>query len=578
MQRRLRRLISNKEPEKIDLIVGIANRVLVEMRVREQINETVKWDEQQCEISPGDLACALILTMFFEERPPLYKVDEWYRNKSLDVRALFGTKASYHKLSDVTLGRMLDKLGEVNMGNLFMQISTATLVRYAIMFKRLHSDTTSVSFYGEYLRQSERDAAEEEDEGSVRIVRGYSKDNKRECKQVVVGKIVNEYQIPMAMMTLDGNTPDVEWNRRALTLLSELTRQGMEQGLYVADSKLMTKDLFARMNDPKEKIPFVSRVPANFADKLERDMTQRAWREDRWEAMGALGEGKHACHYWTSEYEQDVLGVPVQLIVVRSGAGEERYERKLIKWKEELTEQIGQVTGKRFACLADAQAEYGRFVKQVRSNPYPTSAEYTCEQVEKKAVGRPSLKQPKPGIMMEVWTVAITVGAPSAEAMQQIKAQESCHVLITNELSYTPRQILEAYKGQQAVEIDFRYLKDNSVASAIFVKTPKRIEALLMLMHIALLVSSLIQYRLRKGRASVTQKITRTNSGRRGIPVNMTTQYMCSKMGGLVYRASAQELGAYDFVCEHERVPLVSMFLEMLGCTHEDIIAALYEV
>ena len=42
---------------------------------------------------------------------------------------------------------------------------------------------------------------------------------------------------------------------------------------------------------------------------------------------------------------------------------------------------------------------------------------------------------------------------------------------------------------------------------AILLKTPQRIEALLMLMHVALLVSSLLQYRLRKGRKAWSKPV-----------------------------------------------------------------------
>ena len=581
MRSRFRRVVIEWEPAKLELGIAIANRVLCDIGLREAINEAVEWDEEQCDISPGDLCAALILTMFFEKRPPLYRVDSWYEDRSIDVRALFGEGATCNKLSDTTLGRMLDKLSRVNLGNLFMQISGTAMSRYAILFRRLHSDTSSLSFYGDYLQEETAEKVEEEEPGAedkehtVRIVQGYSKDHRPECKQIIVGKVVTEQQIPVAMMTLDGNTSDIEWNRRALILLESATWEGLRQGLYIADSKLMVKDLFMQMNNPERRIPFVSRVPANFAEKLERRVIEQAWVKGEWEEIGAISPGKKACHYWTHAQTQEVFGTPVQLVTVRSSAGEQRYEDKLVQWAGELNEQIRIVEEKTFACEADAQAEYTRFLKQIRRNPYPTNATYDCVQTEMRPVGRPNLKAPKPGVLREQWRVRIAVADIPPKKLEQIKAQEACFVLASNELSYTPREILEAYKGQQNVEIDFRYLKDEGVASVIFVKTPARVEALMMLMHVALLVSSLIQYRLRKGRSQWHKALARPSTGRRAIPDNLTTQYLYTKLVGICYRAIPEDPGRYDFICPYARMELINMFLEMLGFSHDDIMAAL---
>ena len=75
-------------------------------------------------------------------------------------------------------------------------------------------------------------------------------------------------------------------------------------------------------------------------------------------------------------------------------------------------------------------------------------------------------------------------------------------ILATNDLdgiNYTDEQMLKEYKEQQKVEGGFRFLKDPwFMVDSIFLKSPKRIEALMMVMTLCLLVYNIAQYRLRE--------------------------------------------------------------------------------
>jgi transposase len=75
-------------------------------------------------------------------------------------------------------------------------------------------------------------------------------------------------------------------------------------------------------------------------------------------------------------------------------------------------------------------------------------------------------------------------------------------ILATNELDterYKNEQILEEYKEQQNVEGGFRFLKDPwFMVDSIFLKLPRRIEALMMIMALCLLVYNVGQHKLRE--------------------------------------------------------------------------------
>ena len=86
------------------------------------------------------------------------------------------------------------------------------------------------------------------------------------------------------------------------------------------------------------------------------------------------------------------------------------------------------------------------------------------------------------------------------EALQHAQQKRACFVLGTNVDTdkLSDAQILAGYKGQSKVERGFRFLKDNAFfVSSLYVEKPSRIEALIMIMTLALLVYAVAQRRLR---------------------------------------------------------------------------------
>jgi len=72
-------------------------------------------------------------------------------------------------------------------------------------------------------------------------------------------------------------------------------------------------------------------------------------------------------------------------------------------------------------------------------------------------------------------------------------------ILATNDLNLDPDTILSYYKGQQAVERGFRFLKDKSFRVAeVYLKKEERIEALAMIMVLTLMIYSIAEWLIRK--------------------------------------------------------------------------------
>ena len=80
--------------------------------------------------------------------------------------------------------------------------------------------------------------------------------------------------------------------------------------------------------------------------------------------------------------------------------------------------------------------------------------------------------------------------------------RKSCFILATNqrdEALLSDENLIKTYKKQQKVERGFRFMKDPLFhASTLYLKSPKRIMALMMIMTLCLLVYSALEYRIRQ--------------------------------------------------------------------------------
>ena len=97
---------------------------------------------------------------------------------------------------------------------------------------------------------------------------------------------------------------------------------------------------------------------------------------------------------------------------------------------------------------------------------------------------------------------AEVISVLDVEQMEMRLNRKGRFILATNELdaeNYSDEKMLSEYKEQQHVERGFRFLKDPTfMVDSIFLKSTKRIEALMMVMTLCLLVYNIAQYKLRK--------------------------------------------------------------------------------
>ena len=150
-----------------------------------------------------------------------------------------------------------------------------------------------------------------------------------------------------------------------------------------------------------------------------------------------------------------------------------------------------------YFCHADAEAAAAK-LRALQSAYHGVQVE--VEERPQYGPGRPSRTQPR---RVKAWRYGLQVTLHERSEVIARKTQETgCFVLLTNvptvgEMAHTARNVLRAYKEQHGIEQNFGFLKDPLIVNSLFLKKPERIEALGLVLLLALLLWRLVERTLR---------------------------------------------------------------------------------
>jgi transposase len=387
-----------------------------------------------------------------------------------------------------------------------MKIFTACAVRadqvYGLDKRYVHFDTTSISVYGDYL-PPEGQPDPQEQAVPFTITHGYSKDKRPDLKQFVFSTLCVDRAIPLWGKPEDGNASDKTVNNTVLSdIATFLAKHGVAPGayIYVADAALVTEDNLAVLGDTL----FISRLPATY-NECGRLITE-AVAHNTWEDVGVLAHTKPSKHrpvtsYKAYEGEVTLYGTPYRAVVVHSSAQDKRRQQRLAR-DIQTSYSTMQTTARaaehqEYFCRADADAAAARL--------RAVSAAYHRLEVavEDRLVygrGRPSAHKPRP-ITARRYRLKTAI-SPQTERIARMEEEAGCFVLLTNvptagEVAHSARDILTVYKEQHGTEQNYGFLKDPVIVNSLFLKKPERIEALGLILLLALLLWRLMERTMR---------------------------------------------------------------------------------
>lgn len=317
----------------------------------------------------------------------------------------------------------------------------------------------------------------------------------------MLGLGVTQGRIPVLATVEDGNTSDKAWNHTFIHKLRRaLGQEDWETMVYVADSALVTTRNLKYM--ARLKLSFVSRLPDRF-DASER-VKQEAWQADRWQDAGALRGRSGTATYRLQPFVRTIKGRSYRLVVVHSSQLDARkaqsLERQIRQEEQTWKKTWATLQETAFHCEADARQAIAAFAREhsIAWFTWEAAVEPMIRTVKRAQRGRPRKDEPAP--QERVYVPILTRWERDEAVVAARKRLLSTFVLISNVAAdrYTDVELLRIYKGQEAAETRFRLLKDPQMVDGIFLKTSERIEALGIVLVMALLLYGILEERIRR--------------------------------------------------------------------------------
>ena len=464
--------------------LGLVSAIVQDLGLIDLIDTHIISDPKS-HLSYGQLVLAMLINGLGFTTRPMYLSPQFFENKPVDL--LIGEGISASELNDYQFGKTLDAIYHYGCSKLFSALSSAIFLQEGLGMKIGHYDTTSVNVHGREYKS--------EDEKAINITFGYSKDHRQDLRQFMIGLMVEpSHGIPWLFQALDGNTSDKTHFQAVASRLEAEAKASKEPMFLIADSALFTEEGLKEI----DQIDYLTRVPHNFSQAKEL-LSQY----DRADMKSGLIEG-----YTWKEKEVEIFGQKMRWLLVWSEQAFERekktLERRISKQEKELTNELRKLARRSFGCQPDGEKVLNQLIKKY-SYLQLDQVEYRSKN-KSEAVGRPKTDQP----LRKVWKVKASAKR-NLKVIEKKEAQLGKFILATNILEHQKlptAQILTHYKNQQQPEKGFRFLKSPlCMADALYLNKPERIEALSMIMCLALMVYALGERKLRQGLKEVEETV-----------------------------------------------------------------------
>ncbi len=450
--------------------LGLVAGVFDELGISQVIDEAMPKNRDH-KLPHSAIIKGLILNgLGFVERR-LYIFPSYFENLALE--RLFGPGIVPEDFNEDTVGRTLDRIYGYSSTNLFNQIAMKCMQELSFGTHLLHVDTTSFGVHGKYEGDDCRPAIE--------ITLGHPKDGRMNLKQFIVSMISNQHGVPLFVQAHSGNKSDKKTIVETIQKFkSNLNFDG--KFYYVADSAFFNE---ASIKMFGYSILWITHVPATVKEVkqlLNQDLKMEPCSDNRYSIFETI------INYG---------GVDQKWVVVdskeRKNGKEKTFDRKVEKLFDKAQKDVIGLGKIVYACEADARRATDRWLLK---NPYFIFKTLSIDSITKRANGKRG--RPKKDEVMETGYLIKAEIERNKETIAKDKAKLGRFVLASNDIHLDGETLLGNYKGQNAVERGFRFLKDKSFRVAeVYLKKESRIDALSMIMALSLLIYSIAEWMLR---------------------------------------------------------------------------------
>jgi len=473
----------------LPVVAGFCSR----LRIRELIDVECPVDDRN-DLTHGQVIEVLVANRLTSPSP-LVHVEEWAREWA--VEEVFGIRAE--QLNDDRVGRALDAIAP-RLDRIVGSVGLRAIEAFGIDISHLHWDLTSISMHGQYERA---------EEGFVAVKFGHPKDRRTDLKQVQTGIAVSrDGGIPVFHRAFDGGAGEVG---QVIPVMKAL--QGMASGrrlLIVGDSKLISYQNLTTMDtDGVEFVAPASKTYVCAADLRAVSLDQAVTVD----YVAARDQGKPADQRGVWHVVEDTMTLagprkhdPVLTLrrvfvhsSVRARAAATSRDRKLDRARDDLARLERGLGSRHYPSIEAVEARIATIGTQRRIAGW-IQATCATDPVTKK----PTL----------TWTF-------DQDAIDAEAATDGWYALLTNLSADTAdaAEVLRHYKGQEAVERRHAAFKGPLAVAALYLKSNRRIAALITVICLALLVFCLVERQVRTALAVQGQiEVPGLYAGRPAVP------------------------------------------------------------
>lgn len=433
-------------------------------------------------------------TMFTNgQRFPLYETRHFYASTPTDI--VFGPRITPRSLSDTALASRMEDMMELDTDEMIWEFGRKANEFFELESNDRYFDNSDVDFFGVARRDGKGKAA----------VMKYStkcKSGRTDALHKEVMSVCDGNGTLIYTHVFDGATADQEMDIAALDKL--LLKLDPESDVLSGDCKFCDVRIFDRID--KRGCGFVTKVPHSFSGSV-RELVRRS------ALSGVMDESERYRGRWYYETHDVIVDSQERsfgdkrLIAFRLPGSVRRALKYLRGQGLRLFERsLKKVWHQRFATREEVVEAVFEAMDDADEPIYRASVEYVQDPK--------ALKKGEPAWMVRIHGVSV-----DEDLIQEAAERYSVEVLITNipfaaEDATNPRKgmtsdsVINRYLSQCTIEKRFRMMKTCHGMAHIFIHTPARQDAMIIIDALATSMQSAMDAKLKKGHVKGRRRIT----------------------------------------------------------------------
>lgn len=363
---------------------------------------------------------------------------QWFDQSAMDV--LLGVDFAVAEKD--RLYRCLDRILE-HKKELFQHLQQRWKDLFDVQFDVLLYDLTSTYVEGEA-------------ELNPKAKRGYSRDGRPDCKQVVVALVITPEGFPLAYEVMDGNTSDKTTLRGFLDKIEGL--YGKARRVWLMDRGIPTEAVLADMREAEREMFYLVGTPRGRVNKYEKQWLDLPWRKVR------------------DSVEVKLFSQDGELYVLAKSEGRQAKETAIRRKK--LARLMRTLRAMRRSCPKRDQL-------LMRVGAAKTEAG--------RAFGFVKISLPKAG--QEVTRETFTFQVDKAK-LNDAQRRDGHYLLRTNLVAEDPAVLWDRYMQLVQVEAAFKCLKSELGIRPIYHQLEHRVEAHILVAFLAYCLTVTLKHQL----------------------------------------------------------------------------------